>query len=96
MDHHPILYGGRNAATLEQQSLALHLILARCTSSSTVQVIGVDHKVVDRVRANLENHIIEYVERVQQQISFSDLSVPYTDIEADEVTYARIPCGGGQ
>eukprot|EP00971_Amphidinium_carterae_P164961 3270232-Amphidinium_carterae.1 len=38
MDHHPVLCGGRNAATLEEQSLALHMILARCTSSSTVQV----------------------------------------------------------
>eukprot|EP00971_Amphidinium_carterae_P246094 4887685-Amphidinium_carterae.1 len=52
MDHHPVLYGGCNAATLEEQSLALHMILARCTSASTVQVAGVDHKVAARVRAS--------------------------------------------
>eukprot|EP00971_Amphidinium_carterae_P137787 2730904-Amphidinium_carterae.1 len=94
MDHPPVLDGGRNAANVEEQSMALHLIVARCTSASTVQVSGVDRKAAARIRENLEQRIIEYVKRVQQNINFGDESVPYTDLETDEVTYACILCGG--
>eukprot|EP00971_Amphidinium_carterae_P117871 2335026-Amphidinium_carterae.1 len=90
-----MLYISIPRTDLKQQSIALHLLLARCSTGSAVQLTGVNHKMVSHIRQRLDAHLCKYLVEAQKEVSFNDDTVDFVDVEVDEVTYSRIPMGDG-
>ena len=87
---HPVFVvgSGHTWQSLGQQAAVVFCIVSGCTSSSVRKLLGLNHKVVERVNTAMQSLQRRHVERAEWDIQFCD-GKQWVDVEADETVFRK-------